>query len=207
MTVDEKIKNLQHKLIEKCQKGDREAFVELMRSHQNLVFSILYKLAPDKADIEDIAQEVWVKVYQSLHKLKAPGAFRSWLNRITLNTFRDRLRQQGNHIAFSLDDTFESDSGDQMRVELEAPGLLPEEELLKSEWQEHLEEAIQQLPPSHRMVIIMREIQRLSYDEIAQSLDISLGTVKSRIARAREKLVGTLEGYVKEKGIKTNAPR
>jgi RNA polymerase sigma-70 factor (ECF subfamily) len=84
-------------------------------------------------------------------------------------------------------------------MELEAPGLLPEEELLRTEWQEHLEEAIRELPPSHRAVIVMREIQGMSYEEIAYAMDISLGTVKSRIARAREKLILKLSGYLKEK--------
>lgn len=173
--------------------------MDLVKAYQSMVFAVLYRLLQDKEEIEDVAQEVWVKVYQSIRKLKSPAAFRSWLHRIVVNAFRDRMRQKGNHIAFSLDDDLRMEDGDSIQMELEAPGLLPEEELLRTEWQEHLEEAIRELPPSHRAVIVMREIQGMSYEEIAYAMDISLGTVKSRIARAREKLILKLSGYLKEK--------
>lgn len=197
--VSSTVKEHQETLILRCQQGDRQAFMELVQTYQNMVFAILYRMLKDREEIEDLAQEVWVKVYQSIRKLKSPGAFRSWLHRITLNAFRDRMRQKGNHIAFSLDDGFQMDNGDSIQLELEAPGLLPEEELLQGEWQEHLENAIMELPPSHRAVIVMREIQGLSYEEIAYAMDISLGTVKSRIARAREKLIVRLSEYMKGK--------
>lgn len=193
------VKEQQETLILRCQEGDRQAFMELVQTYQNMVFAVLYRLLKDREEIEDLAQEVWVKVYQSIRKLKSPAAFRSWLHRIALNAFRDRMRQKGNQIAFSLDDSFQMDNGDSIQLELEAPGLLPEEELLQGEWQEHLEAAIMELPPSHRAVIVMREIQGLSYEEIAYAMDISLGTVKSRIARAREKLIIRLSAYMKEK--------
>jgi RNA polymerase sigma-70 factor (ECF subfamily) len=205
MNTTNLLKDQQEVLIRRCQEGDRRAFVELVKGYQNMVFAVLYRMVQDKQEIEDVAQDVWVKVYQSIHKLKTPAAFRSWLHRIVLNAFRDRMRQKGNHIAFSLDDDYKTDEGDSIRVEMEAPGLLPEEELLRVEWQEHLEQAIRDLPHSHRAVIIMREIQSMSYEEIAFALDISLGTVKSRIARAREKLIATLSGYLKENPGKETA--
>lgn len=202
--VDTSTKEELENLILRCQTGDRQAFMELVKSHQNMVFAVLYRMMKDRQEVEDLAQEVWVKVYQSIRKLKAPGAFRSWLHRIALNTFRDRMRQKGNHIAFSLDEGYEMDNGDSLKMELEAPGLLPEETLLQGEWKTHLDEAILDLPEAHRAVIVMREIQGLSYDEIAYALDISLGTVKSRIARAREKLVAKLSEYMKEKENNSN---
>lgn len=197
--VNSTVKEQQEQLILRCQEGDRQAFMELVQTYQNMVFAILYRLIKERQEVEDLAQEVWVKVYQSIRKLKSPGAFRSWLHRIALNAFRDRMRQRGNHIAFSLDDAYQMDNGDSIQVEMEAPGLLPEEELLQVEWQERLEAAIMELPPSHRAVIVMREIQGMTYDEIAYAMDISLGTVKSRIARAREKLIVKLSEYMKEK--------
>lgn len=193
------VKEEQEALILRCQSGDRQAFMELVQTYQNMVFAILYRMLKEREEIEDLAQEVWVKVYQSIRKLKSPAAFRSWLHRIALNAFRDRMRQKGNQIAFSLDDSYQMDNGDSIQVEMEAPGLLPEEELLQTEWQERLEAAILELPYSHRAVIVMREIQGMSYDEIAFAMDISLGTVKSRIARAREKLIVRLSEYIKEK--------
>lgn len=197
--VNSSVKEQQEQLILRCQEGDRQAFMELVQTHQNMVFAILYRMVKERQEVEDLAQEVWVKVYQSIRKLKAPGAFRSWLHRIALNAFRDRMRQKGNHIAFSLDDGYQMDNGDSIKLEMEAPGLLPEEELLQVEWQEKLEAAIMELPYSHRAVIVMREIQGMTYDEIAYAMDISLGTVKSRIARAREKLILKLSTYMKEK--------
>jgi RNA polymerase sigma-70 factor, ECF subfamily len=197
--VNSALKEQQEQLIRQCQEGNRQAFMDLVKAYQNMVFAVLYRLLQDKDEIEDVAQEVWVKVYQSIRKLKSPAAFRSWLHRIVVNAFRDRMRQKGNHIAFSLDDDLRLADGDSIQMEMEAPGLLPEEELLRVEWQDHLEEAIRELPPSHRAVIVMREIQGMSYEEIAYAMDISLGTVKSRIARAREKLIVKLSGYLKEK--------
>ena len=208
-SINSVLKEQQEKLIQQCQEGDRQAFMELVKAYQSMVFAVLYRLLQDREEIEDVAQEVWVKVYQSIRKLKSPAAFRSWLHRIVVNAFRDRMRQKNNLVAFSLDDDLKMNDGDSIQLELEAPGLLPEEELLRSEWQDYLESAIRELPYSHRAVIVMREIQSMSYEEIAYAMDISLGTVKSRIARAREKLIVKLSGYLKEKEESTaheNAP-
>ena len=153
---------------------------------------------PREWDVEDIAQEVWIKIYQSLNALKNVASFRSWLYRVTVNTYYDRMRQKGLKVEVSLDEPFETEEGEGVRFPLVDQGMLPEEILLEKEWQVYLEKIIQDLPEQYKIVIIMREIDGLSYEEISTALDISLGTVKSRIARAREKLIEDLSKYFQE---------
>lgn len=196
-----KYQNLEN-LIKLCQAGNRQAFATLVKTYQQLVFNLLYRLVPKEWDVEDIAQEVWIKIYQSLNALKNVASFRSWLYRVTVNTYYDRMRQKGLKLEVSLDEPIDTEEGEGVKFPLVDPGILPEEMLLKREWQEYLEKIIQDLPEQYRIVIVMREIESLSYEEIANALDISLGTVKSRIARAREKLIDDLSKYFQE--VKSN---
>lgn len=186
----------EQELIRRCQEGDKTAFAQLVRANQQMVFNLLYRLIPDWMDLEDIAQDVWVKVYQSIGKMKNYASFKTWLHRIAVNTYYDRMRKFGHRVEISLDDPI-NDEEDQA-IDLPDTRLLPEELLLNSEWKNYVEEKIKSLPEQHRLMIVMRDVQNLSYDEIAEVTGLSLGTVKSRIARAREKLVSELSDYFKE---------
>jgi RNA polymerase sigma-70 factor (ECF subfamily) len=182
-------------LIRRCQAGDRRAFAELVERYQQMVFNLYYRVAPAGVDIEDLAQDAWLKVYNSLPQLQKPEVFRSWLHRVALNTFHDRMRQKG-RLDISIDEPIGGeDSG--LHLELPDLGPLPEDLLLESEWQERLDAAIRRLPEPFRLAIVMREVQQMSYEEIAEALEINLGTVKSRIARARERLIADLAGYLR----------
>ena len=183
-------------LIRRCQAGDRRAFAELVEQYQQLVFNLLYRIAPPGVDVDDLAQDAWLKVYHSLPQLQKPEVFRSWLHRIAVNTFHDKLRQKGRYDV-SIDESFGGDEGGELHLDLPDLGPLPEDRLLDGEWQEHLDQAIRQLPEPFRLAIVMREVQQMSYEEIADALSINLGTVKSRIARARERLIADLAGYLR----------
>ena len=183
-------------LIRRCQAGDRRAFAELVERYQQLVFNLYYRIAPAGVDIDDLAQDAWLKVYNSLPQLQKPEVFRSWLHRVALNTFHDKLRQRG-RLDISIDEPFGGDEGSDLHLDLPDLGPLPEDRLLDTEWQEHLDQAIRRLPEAFRLAIVMREVQQMSYEEIAEALSINLGTVKSRIARARERLIADLSGYLK----------
>jgi RNA polymerase sigma-70 factor (ECF subfamily) len=186
-------------LVEYCQAVQpphRAAFAELMRRHQSHVERILYHLAPDWSDRHDLAQEVWLRAYRHLPRLQEPIKFRSWLGRIATNLFYDELRKRKRHLQpLSLDAPIQV-KDNEMEWELPCDGPSPHEQLTTQEFYEHLHGAVRDLPDVFRQTIILREIQGLSYEEIAELTGVSLGTVKSRIARARARLQTTLKPYL-----------
>lgn len=200
--------NAEEELILRCQQGDKMAFAQLVRANQKLVFNLLYRLVPVGMDIDDLAQDVWVKVYQSIGKVKNASSFRTWLHRVALNTYYDKVRKTSPKIE-SLDEMTggEDDHKEYNRFEVPDPSLIPEDKLLSDEWKKHVEQKIQLLPEQYRIVLVMRDVQNLSYDEIAEITELSLGTVKSRLARAREKLVSELSDYFKDKEVNVNVSR
>lgn len=195
-------------LILRCQQGDKMAFAQLVRANQRVVFNLLYRLAPVEMDIDDLAQDVWVKVYQSIGKVRNASSFRTWLHRVALNTYYDKVRKTSPKIE-SLDEMTggEDDHKEYNKYEIPDPSLIPEDKLLSDEWKKYIEQKIQLLPEPYRVVLIMRDVQNLSYEEIAEITEISLGTVKSRLARAREKLVSELSDYFKDKEVNVNVSR
>lgn len=186
----------EYELIRRCQEGDKVAFAQLVRANQQMVFNLLHRLIPDWMDLEDIAQDVWVKVYQSISKMKNYASFKTWLHRIAVNTYYDKMRKFGHRVEISLDEPINDDEN--QIIDIPDTKLLPEDLILNAEWKNYVEEKIKSLPEQHRLIIVMRDVQNLSYDEIAEVTGLSLGTVKSRIARAREKLVSELSDYFKE---------
>ncbi len=187
-------------LVQKCQAAnqpDRAAFAELMRRHQSQVDSLLYKLAPDWSDRADLSQEVWLRVYRHIKRLQEPEKFRGWLSRIATNLFYDELRKRkrmGRSI--SLDAPLQRDNHEQVTWELPSNQPSPIDQLTTKEFYEKLQIAIADLPESFRQTIVLREIQGLAYEEIAEITKVSLGTVKSRIARARARLQSQLQPYL-----------
>ncbi len=196
-SVLDKLSN--HDLILRCQTGlrpDRAAFAELLRRYQNQVERILYHLAPDWGDRADLAQEVWIRVYRNIHRLQDPVKFRGWLSRIATNLFYDELRKRkrvGTPLSLDAPRTLEEGQMD-WDIPGDTPG--PEEALTTREFYEQLREAIADLPEVFRTTIVLREIEGLAYEEIAEITGVSLGTVKSRIARARAKLQTQLQNYL-----------
>lgn len=193
----EKLPN--YDLVLQCQQGarpERTIFAELMRRYQSHVDKILYHLAPDWQDRPDLAQEVWIRVYRNIQRLQEPAKFRSWLSRITTNLFYDELRKRKRvSPPLSLDAPLTWDDGTiDWEIPTDVPG--PEEELSTREFYDRLREAIAELPEIFRITIVLREIEGLSYEEIAEITGVSLGTVKSRISRARQRLQLELQKYL-----------
>ncbi len=187
-------------LISYCQQGgqpDRRAFAELIRRYQSHVEQLLYKLAPDWTDRADLAQEVWIRVYRNIHRLQDPAKFRGWMCRIATNLFYDELRRRKRlGKAISFDAPVATGDGEDMSWELPCMSPSPVEQLSTQEFYEQLQMAISDLPEGFRQTIVLREIEGLSYEEIAEITGVSLGTVKSRIARARLKLQVQLQPYL-----------
>ncbi len=188
-------------LIVRCQKDaqpDRVAFAELLRRYQSHLNRLFYHLAPDWQERADLAQEVWIRVYRNIHRLHEPAKFRGWLSRIATNLFYDELRKRKRITQpLSLDAPRYLEDGE-MNWELSSDAPSPSDDLATREFYDHLQTAIAELPETFRTTIVLREIEGLAYEEIAEITGVSLGTVKSRIARARIKLQSVLQNYLDE---------
>ncbi|MBD2090719.1 sigma-70 family RNA polymerase sigma factor [Microcoleus sp. FACHB-1515] len=186
-------------LILQCQTGvrpDKAAFAELLRRYQSHIDKILYHLAPDWSDRSDLAQEVWIRVYRNIRRLQDPSKFRGWLSRIATNLFYDELRKRKrNNNPLSLDAPRTMEDGE-MDWEIPSDDPGPAEALVTREFYDQLHDAIADLPEVFRTTIVLREIEGMAYEEIAEITGVSLGTVKSRIARARQRLQTQLQNYL-----------
>lgn len=193
----EKLSN--YDLIIYCQEDaqpDRAAFAELLRRYQSHLNRLFYHLAPDWQERADLAQEVWIRVYRNINRLQDPAKFRGWLSRIATNLFYDELRKRKRvSQPLSLDAPRYVEDG-QMNWEIADDAPSPNDDLTTREFYEHLQTAIAELPETFRTTIVLREIEGLAYEEIAEITGVSLGTVKSRIARARIKLQSVLQNYL-----------
>ena len=189
-----------NELVLRCQtlkKRDCAAFEELVARYQRYVDKLLYNLASDWSDRTDLSQEVWIRVYKSIHRLNEPAKFKSWLGRITTNLFYDELRKRKRFKgSVSLDAPRYSSDG-QYQWELPSDQPTPADNMMTREFHDHLKQAMSELPEVFQKTIAMRELQGLSYEEIASVTGVSLGTVKSRIARARQRLKEKLTVYLK----------
>lgn len=188
-------------LILQCQAGIRPGkalFAELIRRYHPHVEKVLYHLAPDWTDRADLAQEVWIRVYRNIKRLQEPAKFRGWLSRITTNLFYDELRKRKRiNTPLSLDAPLSVEDGE-MDWEIASDDPGPAEEMVTREFYDQLRDAIADLPEVFRTTIVLREIEGMAYEEIAEITGVSLGTVKSRIARARQRLQYQLQTYLED---------
>ncbi len=189
-----KVKNSSlDELIEMARNGDMEALEEIIRRQQKNVFATLYYLNAKPDEIMDLTQEILFKVAKNIRKLKNPKTFKSWLNQIIINQFYDTLRKKQKSVKKVC-----LDSSPDAKNELEIPDFAsnPYQRALDKELERAIKCSIHKLPDPFKMAIIMRELQGLSYEEIAQATNSNIGTVKSRIARARLKLQEYLKPYI-----------
>ena len=178
--------------IELAKKGDEEAFSSLICRVQNSAYSIAYRYMENDADTRDVMQEAFIKMYRSLGSFKGDSSFETWFTRILINCCLDELRKRKASPGYEdIDDHF--DLADH------SPGT--EEQILKKERQKAVTEAIRQLPEEARNIIILREFRGLSYEELADVLDLEPGTVKSRLNRAKQKLKEILSESLEQNSI------
>lgn len=172
-------------LVERSKKGDREAFEHLVRLYENKVYTIAYRLMGNHADASDLAQDAFIKIYQALPNFRGDSSFSTWIYHITVNVCRDELRKRQRRPTVSLDEPA-GENTPTYEIRSNAPG--PEEMLDRSETQAMIQQCLNMLSDDYRTILVMREIQDLAYEEIAEHLGCSLGTVKSRLSRARQAL-------------------
>jgi RNA polymerase sigma-70 factor (ECF subfamily) len=185
-------------LIVLCQSKDSRAFEELIKRHQRTVFALLYRLAPDWSDTSDLAQEVFIRMWRSIGNLRNPSAFRSWLSQIVTNLFYDELRKRPRQLpTISMDEPLDSEEGNDATRDIRDKSAGPDELCQRNELTLIVRQAMTRLPEQFRTAIILREFEGLSYEEIALITHTEIGTVKSRIARARAKIQEMVSPYLK----------
>lgn len=174
-----------------------KALEELVKRHQKTVYVTLYQLAPERQDLTDLTQEVLLRMCRSIRSLRNPATFKYWLNRIITNLFYDELRKMPRRIqAVSLDESVFNEDDDAPSRDIPDTSAIPEKLSLNSELDRQIQKAIHDLPEQFRTIIVLREMQGLSYEEIASLTHTNIGTVKSRLARARMRLQDVLGPYL-----------
>ena len=182
-------------LVVLSQQNDFKALEELIRREQKNVYAAFSYLSSKKENVSDLTQEALLRVAKNIQNLKNPKLFKSWLNQIVTNLFYDELRKtQRKPDIVSLDE--ETDNSPPIKLQLLDKKCKPHEKCVTSELEQIIKKAILNLPNQFKIVIILRELQGLSYEEIAQITHSNVGTVKSRIARARGKLQEDLKAYI-----------
>jgi RNA polymerase sigma-70 factor (ECF subfamily) len=173
-------------LVERFLAGDRAAFDALVLRHQEKVMNLCFRMVGDCDDAKDCAQDTFVKVYRSLGGFRFESAFSTWLYRIAVNTCKNRLassRERGRRTAAQPE-----------FADPPSPLLTPEEEMEKREREKEVQKAIGALREDFRTLVVLRDVEGLSYEEVARVTGLALGTVKSKLARARERLRMALKG-------------
>jgi RNA polymerase sigma-70 factor (ECF subfamily) len=179
--------------------GTELDFEELFQRFHGMVFQLAYRVLGDREEALDLAQEVFLVVFRRMDRFRGESSLKTWIYRITVNLagnrcrWWNRLRRRG---TVSLDAHLSRTDQRDLSETLEAGGASPESSLLHKEERERIERSILQLPVLQRIAIVMRDIEGLSYEEIAEATQASLGTVKSRIARGREELKRRLNGVL-----------
>lgn len=177
-------------LVARCRNGDEAAFDELVLRHRARAINVAFQVVRDYEDATEVAQDAFVNVYEHLDSFRGDCAFTTWLHQIVLNLARNRHRwwkRRGRQAMVSLDATIETPDGDAPR-QFAAAGDAPDTAAVKAEFVTAIAREMAALPLAFREVLMLRNVDNLSYEEIAGRLDVSVGTVKSRIARAREAL-------------------
>lgn len=196
----DRVRSLESGLIARSQKGDTRAFNQLVEMHQSGAYALALRMLGDPEAAADVTQDAFFSAFRAISSFKG-ASFRAWLLRIVSNGCYDYWRAQGRHPATSLEAALEDDrdgdaagQGSDVRLPkaMIDPSWDPERVALKAEMIEQIQAALLQLSPEQRLAVILSDVQGMPYEEIARVMNTSLGTVKSRIARARTHLRGIL---------------
>ena len=171
-------------LIQRSQNGDRSAFNSLISKHEARAYQYAFRLTRNPEEAADVVAEAFVRVFNAIHNFKGQSAFTTWLYRILTNCFLDIRKKEKSRPTTSLENAMQTSEGELER-QVEDPGRSPHEETERNERESRVESAVAQLPEYQRAMIVMYHAEMMSYEEIAASLDLPIGTVKSRLNRAR----------------------
>jgi len=184
-------------LLERLRTDADKTFDELFERYNSMVFRLAYRILGDREEALDVSQDVFFTVYRKLHRFRGESSLKTWIFRIAINRasnrcrWWNRLRRRG---TVSLDEHLSAGRDYVLSQTVEAGGNSPEQNLLLHERRAEIENWLLRLPVHQRIAVIMRDVEGMSYEEIAESMHVSLGTVKSRIARGRQELKRHLNG-------------
>jgi len=190
-------KSVDQQLVERAKTGEKAAFDLLVRKYQNKVVKLVSRYVHDSSEVLDVAQEAFVKAYRALGSFRGDSAFYTWLYRIAINTAKNHLASHGRQPVSSESELAGADEDDAFEIgsrlrETDTPeGLALTEEIKAT-----VLRAIEELPEDLKTAIILRELEGMSYEEIAQTMDCPVGTVRSRLFRARESIDSELRALV-----------
>jgi len=190
--------------VARLQANDDAAYDELVRTYSASIFHVAYRMLGDSAEASDSVQEIFLKIFRNIGGFKGEAALKTWIFRIALSEILNRLRwwkRRHRYATVSLDD---QPNGNGSAPAQSVPSLSPTpEQMLQSKEQEiAIQEALARLSKDHRSIIVLRDIEGFAYNEIADVLGVSIGTVKSRLARARADLKKSLMRYVSVQGLR-----
>jgi len=184
-------REIDHQLVERIQSGDKQAFGLLVSKYQRKLYRLLARLVRDPAEVEDLAQETFIKAYRALGSFRGESAFYTWLYRIGINTAKNHLAAQGRRVPAStgLDSAdMENVEGGERLHDLDTP----ERQMMTRQIACAVDDAMADLPDELREAITLRELEGLSYEDISNVMGCPIGTVRSRIFRAREAIAARL---------------
>lgn len=185
-----------HELLAAIRDGDELAFQEIVRRYRNPITNFVYRMLDDYDRSVELAQETFVRIYTSASRYKANFSFSTYIYRIAANLAISELRQRKRRKLVSLFSPFTNDEGEPIEIDPPDQCPLPDEALIDNERRRAVARAITSLPEKYRAAIVLRDVEGLSYDRIAEVLNLSEGTVKSRINRARNLLKEKLSAYI-----------
>jgi RNA polymerase sigma factor (sigma-70 family) len=183
-------------LVRDARRGNLKAYDELVKRYQERIYATLYHMTSNHEDANDLAQESFIKAFQALKTFKGGSSFYTWLYRIAVNKTINFLKQRKNRTHMSLDNLDFNAEHDPDLMALISEQT-PRRAAGLTELQEKLNEALLKLSESHRLVVVMHDVQGLSHEEIAEAVDCNVGTVRSRLFYARQQLQGFLADYLK----------
>lgn len=182
-------------LVERIRNGDRAAMRRLVERHQRRLYQLALGILKDHEDALDVVQEAFIKVHVNLSKFKGDSAFYTWIYRITYNLAIDAVRKSGRGKQVDVDDDMLTDEGAQYEPYGEQ-SQSPQKAVLRGELGAHLQRALATLSENHRAILVMREVDGLSYEELSAILNVPKGTVMSRLFHARQKMQAVLREYL-----------
>ncbi len=190
------IKNDDLAIIEEILNGNKNLFSVLQKKYSKLIKTLIRKMIKDEDDVEDLVQETFIKAYKSLDRFQSNYTFSSWIYKIASNSCIDFLRKKRLNIV-SLDQPFtnKNDDEDNIHLEIEDNSYQPDIEFINNERKNALIDSIENLPEKYKIIIKMRHEEELDYNEIAEKLNLPLGTVKVHLFRARKLLLDNLKKY------------
>jgi len=184
-------------LVDSALSGSQRAYTQLMSAYRENIYFMMFKMVNNRDDAEDLTIEAFGKAFKRLEQYRPDFAFSTWLFKIASNNCIDFLRKKKKATLVSLDQGYSNEDGDEMTIDIEEDNLNPEQAFMKEQRKEEMHKIVDQLKPKYKQLVELRYFEEMSYEEIADELNLPLGTVKAQLFRARELMFEILKHTAK----------